>query len=408
MRFARRPLDARLFSSHAGLLFGGAAVVGMFFWLAYPGLAFYFTDDDIMNIRRAWSIPVSRLIIDSLTFNPQAYRPIGLLWYRGMFGLFGLTPGPFHWFCFALIVANLYLLYSLVKVLSGSPGAGVLAALLGCFHAQMDALYFTSAQAYDILCCTAYFLCLYLYVSRRQSGRPVGLSGAAYITVLFFLGLNSKEMAAALPIVLICYELIYFTGSLRERTRHLALPFALAVTAGIFAYRKTTGDALLTRGYSPQYTFERALSNVQEYLGQLLYLGHPLTRSITLLVLLGLFITLLAVRNKAARFLLLFVLVSPLPILFVEARGLAALYIPVMASAATLAFMTTLLTTKVFGETSSLRTVSTFIVLGALLGVAHYRERRHHFDLTWGKGPLGCKNTLHAAIPSCQIPRRYS
>ena len=23
-----------------------------------------------------------------------------------------------------------------------------------------------------------------------------------------------------------------------------------------------------------------------------------------------------------------------------------------------------------------------------MLGIAHYRERRHHFDLTWGKGPL--------------------
>src|ERR1700730_14422024 len=147
---------------------GSVFIAGMFYYFARPGLSYYFTDDDIMNLRRAWPVPTRDLLRQVFTFDPQGYRTVGLLFYRLMFSLAGLHPRPFHWVCFAFLVVNLALLFLLAKTLTNSAEIALLATLIGCFHSRMDGLYFTTSTIYDILCYTFYFTFLLCYIHSRS------------------------------------------------------------------------------------------------------------------------------------------------------------------------------------------------------------------------------------------------
>ena len=151
-----------------GMALAAVVIAAIFFYFARPGLDYYFTDDDIMNLRQSRPAPVSKLLVQTFGFAPQAYRPVGQLFYRGMLALVGLHPRPFHWACFGLLLFNIFLLFSLVRQLTGSSECAVLAALIGSFHSRMEALYATPSSVYDILCFTFYFAFLVSYIHWRQ------------------------------------------------------------------------------------------------------------------------------------------------------------------------------------------------------------------------------------------------
>src|SRR5690349_4648638 len=95
-------------------------IVGMFYYFARPGLSYYFTDDDVMNLRFAWPIPVRELLRQVIMFSPEAYRPVHMLFYRVMYTLAGLNPAPFHWVTFGLLIFNVALLFLFARSLTKS------------------------------------------------------------------------------------------------------------------------------------------------------------------------------------------------------------------------------------------------------------------------------------------------
>src|SRR5437588_6871120 len=114
----------------AGKIAATLVIIGLFYYFAKPGLSYYLDDDDIMNLRQSWPAPVSKFLSQIVTFEPQAYRPVGLLFYRAMFTISDLHTSAYHAVCFALLLLNLYLLFVFARALTGSIDTAVLTALL--------------------------------------------------------------------------------------------------------------------------------------------------------------------------------------------------------------------------------------------------------------------------------------
>jgi hypothetical protein len=188
---------------------GGIAIAAIFLWFARPGLAYYFDTDDITNLGRACSQPLHKLLLDTLPIFGSPTRALGQMTYRGLFALADLHPLPYHLFCLTLLATNIYLLYRLAFALTESKAAAMLAALIGCFHSRMESLYSSIGNIFDIGCCTFFLLTMLYYLHSRQNGGNPGVKNLIILAALYLCALNFKEMAATLPAVLVCYELIY-------------------------------------------------------------------------------------------------------------------------------------------------------------------------------------------------------
>ena len=71
-------------------------------------------------------------------------------------------------------------------------------------------LYQNDGTVYDILCFTFFYSALATYVNVRRTGQAFTIGQALRFLGLSVLALNSKEMAATLPVVLWAFELIYW------------------------------------------------------------------------------------------------------------------------------------------------------------------------------------------------------
>jgi hypothetical protein len=217
-----------------------AAIAGWFFGNAWRGLTESFSGDDMMNLYHAWDFPLRHLIVANLTPLNKVYRPAGAVFYRVLYDLFGLHPFPFRIAIYCLLLVNIALLYWLAKLISGSTEIGILAALIGAYHNRAIDMYVSGGTVYDVLCFTFYVLAICVYVRARQSGASLDWRSSVVFLALNVLALNSKEMAATLPVVLLAYELLYHVhASGRKAEMNLG-------SAGLAA--RATGKAETTLG----------------------------------------------------------------------------------------------------------------------------------------------------------------
>src|SRR5690348_14295165 len=91
-------------------------------FIAFAGDGFRsdFIPDDMMNLYSAWTLPIGDCLQANLLFFTNSYRPLGLLFYKLLFELFGLNPFPYRLVCLTLLLINLGLLYLFSKCLSPS------------------------------------------------------------------------------------------------------------------------------------------------------------------------------------------------------------------------------------------------------------------------------------------------
>jgi hypothetical protein len=304
--------------------------------------------------------------------------------YRGLYALVGLHPLPYHLFSLALLAFNIYLLYRLALALTESKATAMLAALFGCFHSRMESLYTSIANLFDIGSCTFFLLALLYYLRLRNDGRHAGLKDHIILIALYLSALNFKEMSATLPVVLACYELIYW-GRLRfhvsELRRWLAICI-LTVTTCAYLLQDLVGKSALIEAYHPQYSLHRFLETWQVYLGHLFYLLVPFPLIPMLMLCALLLVVALLMRSRPLIFCWCFMMITPLPVCFIETRGLNVWYIPFAGWAIYAAALIQSLFHKLLPSPSKLRAVATtllFLALGVLLALAHNRQRAYTF-----------------------------
>jgi hypothetical protein len=316
----------------------GAAFYCFFVASVHDGLRSGFSGDDLMNLHHYWSGSAWPLVKANILFFSGYYRPGGGLFYLPIYSLFGFDPFPFRAVAFALVSVNLWLLYRVAAILTGSRAGGLLALALSGMHAGFIMLYFDSGMIYDVLAFFFYYGAFLLYIRAREGGAALSKPRAAAVLALAVLAMNSKEIALSFPAAIALYELVWHPPKRwgvralwnwafsRERRVMLLAGIAAAISVS----GKILGPGALANqgGYRPQVSLWMYLDTYANYLRQMFYLEGTLGPKSVLLGLPAMLILALLARRKELLWAAWFNIVSFLPIAFIVARAGFAFYLP--------------------------------------------------------------------------------
>jgi hypothetical protein len=317
----------------------GVLVAAYFLYFVADTVRVHFAPDDMMNMATYWQLTPWRILLSLVMPWRGFYRPIAALYYVPLHYFFGLNPAPYHAVLLLLLLIGIGLTYRLAVVLGVDRLTAVLAALVVCFHSGIANLYYNTAFIYDALCGLFYLAALVYYVGVRQSGRALGGWEVGWFLALSLLALDAKEMAVTLPVVLVAYEWSYHPAALPKWSRiggWMRGPGRAIVLSGVldlaYCYGKAFGrDALMKQAaYRPVISLARWETFQARSLGELfLAWGHFQMRDVALLWF-AVFYLARRLNRPVLWFCWWFVAVTPLPIEFLEGRGGACLYVPLL------------------------------------------------------------------------------
>jgi hypothetical protein len=311
-------------------------IAAYFVWLARNGLVEYFNPDDTTNLYQGWIQPYPHLLYTStLGLWEGEMRPLGKLFYRVIFERFGFTPLPFRVACFALMLANLALLFRLALRVFERLEYAALALLVGCFHGALWSIYASTGTVFDVLCQFFVLLAVLAYARWLEQPRPWWL---ALVCASTLWAIQSKEMGYAVPLLLLCYGACY-----GRSVRGVLLGVApTVVMAGLGVVGMLRNDVLFHHaGYTPHAGWSAYLETTSTHLTMLFYREWPVS-ALAGLGLLGATLALaVLLRSRAALFGWLFFNVALLPLSLVAARHDGyVLYIPYIGCALYVAAVT--------------------------------------------------------------------
>ena len=335
METAGRSLGRRILEDWK-VIAGLSGILIYFLLLSHRGLSTYFTGDDVMNLvamHGYWRWPWWRNAIEALVVVTQTYRPMGDVFYRSLYSVFGFHPLPFRAACYALMVLNLGLFFRLALLLSRSREAALFSTLFFSFHAAFGDLYLSTGTVYDILCVSFTLGAFVSYASVRGAGRELQAKHIVILLLLYGGALDSKEMAASLPIGLVLYEVILARQLQLRRLWRRALPVLLTgvLTLAVMAVKvpALSDNPLYRSKYSPAYL----LSNVSHYVGMLVFREHFFGPDWLIVLAVVAALVCVAARKPVALFGLCYGFAALLPVVTVPARGGFVLYLPLVGFA---------------------------------------------------------------------------
>jgi hypothetical protein len=322
------------------LFAAGALLLAVYFFrLTRSSLHIYFTGDDMMNLYRSWVFSHGHLFDANLLFflTSDFIRPMGSVWYRAIIDLAGFHPFWFHASNLAILAVNIWLTYVVACRLSGSREIAALTALALAYQQRLAWLYFDTGYIYDVLCYFFLFAALALYMRMRARNAAFLPWQWASLFTFYICALNTKEMALMLPAFLGGYELLYhpprdwqlaslYRWLLREG-RATLLTGAVAV---LFVVGRSLGSQSLVHmsAYRPTFTWTQFMLTSRHFLGD--FFATPDWPAWTVLLLwAALAAFALVTRSRVLGFAWLYLMLSPLPIAFIEPRGAAQYYVAV-------------------------------------------------------------------------------
>jgi hypothetical protein len=310
-------------SALAGL--AGAIVVLYYCFFTWRSVGLYFDQDDMMNLYFAWTQPLTELLTNIVLYWRDPLRPLGAGFYRSVFAAAGFHPLPFRLACLALGLLNLALCCRLVKLLSGSAQTVAFAAILFAFHTRLMEVWFRTAVIYDLLCFTFFVGGACLYLAPRVKGEYPGVARSFAIIVFFIAAMDAKEVAVALPAVLLVWELLFS----KLRWRNVALPVLLGLLTLPYILAKTIGPKALTGNpfYQPEYSLARFTETWGTFLGFLYVRPAPLSAVWVWTLLAVPLLVAVAVRSRVLLFAWGWAVLATLPMSFLPYRGGFVLYI---------------------------------------------------------------------------------
>lgn len=356
-----------------------AVVLAYFLFFTWKSLFLYFDKDDMYNIYWPWVTPLGQIVKQNLFFWSGAFRPLGAIYYLGVFAAAGFDPLPFHIVALCFCVANIGLCVWFLRLISGSDRVAALGALLFAFQSRMLEVWFRTAVIYDVLCFLFLYLALCLYVSARRAGRPLGAGRIAAIVVCFILALDAKEMAVCLPVFLLGYELLFQ----RERPLRAMAPIgAMGIMAFAYAFGKLHGPGAMTA--NPDYGLDlsrvRFLHGLGYYVGNLFLLRFDLSGWAAVSILALLLAVAAAARSRALLFAWIVLFVGMLPVLFVPDRGEFVMYVSWpgwVLYGATVAVAIQDLLTRSAPQYRTALACAVFVVVGWRVGKINLSAQRH-------------------------------
>jgi hypothetical protein len=310
-----------------------------FFYFVADTVRVLFAPDDMMNMASYWRLTPWKILVSLFMPWRGFYRPIAALYYVPLHYFFGLNPAPYHRVLLLLLLSGIGLTYRLAVVLGVERFTAALAALIVCFHSGVANLYYNTAFIYDVLCGLFYLAALVYYVRIRESGRALRGREVGWFVMLSLLALDAKEMAVTLPPVLAAYEWSYRRADLpkwRQLGRWIRGPgLAMSLTSVlvvVYCYGKAFGrDALMKQpAYTPVLSLTRWETFQARSLGELFLAWGQFQMRDVVLLWFAVFYLARRLDRPAIWFCWWFVALTPLPIEFLEGRGGACLYVPLL------------------------------------------------------------------------------
>ncbi|MDQ6678752.1 MAG: hypothetical protein M3Z09_15830, partial [Acidobacteriota bacterium] len=243
-----------------------------FLFLTHRAIGYDFNPDDVMILNFAISRPL-RLNLESCVLFWNGYiRPLGTMFYLLVYRFAGYWALPFRVAAFCLLILNLVLLYRFALALSRSRTIAFLVLLLGCFHGSMWDIYSNTGTIYDLLCQTFSLIAFTAWV---QAARPAGWRALAAVTLAAVAAVESKEMGAMVPSVLLAYELIF-----RKRPIEVRGLVLTAIVAIVFVLSRFVQQTAVTGNpaFTPVVSVSHYLMTTKIYLNFLFFgakLGEP-------------------------------------------------------------------------------------------------------------------------------------
>lgn len=278
-----------------------------------------------------------------LFWSSQFIRPLGGALYLALYSLFGFHPFPFKLLLLLLLTANLLLAWRIGSLLFADSGIGALVVLLICYHASLpDDLVYNFGNfdtIYDIACFTFVYAAFWIWLEARRGGRFPSVRTVLGVAALQILALDSKEMAVALPVLLLLWELFYgnLVSQSRPRLQWRTLPAIalLSLITLVFLIGKSHGPGSLLNiaTYQPILTPAEYLQVMSNYLNLLFYCDGFFQPVWVGWFLGGVLVLAALLRARLMAFGWLWFLISVLPVAFLPGRGGSVLYIPTLGLA---------------------------------------------------------------------------
>lgn len=280
-----------------------------------------FGRDELRNLYSYWNPPLGKVVLSDLVFWNKFVRPMGAIYYLPLYHWFGLNPVPFTVVRNLILLANTVVFYQLARHLGRSSWIAALATFPIAYHSNLGNLAYDGAFIYDVLCGGFYFAALLYYVHCRRSGRGLRPLQICAFLALYICALDSKEMAVSLPVIVLAYELLF-----KPRGAKFGAVLAVTAVTAVFIAGKTMGAGTLTamEAYRPVFSWARYADSSTRFLNTIFYTSAFTMGRVLALEAILLFVGL---RNPRWLFLLIWVIVTPLPIAFLPDRGGGTLYI---------------------------------------------------------------------------------
>ncbi|MAG08142.1 hypothetical protein CMO89_01610 [Candidatus Woesearchaeota archaeon] len=197
------------------------------------------------------------------------YRPMRTVFYAVSYALWKENPFGYHVNSVLIHIITSILVYLIILRISAKPKLSFLAALLFAVHPiHIEAVTFITAN-FDMLG-VIFYLLAFLYYLKAENNRFYFY----IISVLFFLlGVFSNEFVVTLPLVLVCYDLLY--KNLKKPTFFLKMkyyiPYFIIAIGFLFIRFRLRG------------VFARVESYQASYFGKLFTMPQVIIRYIQLL-----------------------------------------------------------------------------------------------------------------------------
>lgn len=181
-------------------------------------------------------------------FHMGNYHPLTTLVYAVMFTQYKLNPAPYHTLNVWLHMANILLVFLVIRKLTGRSFPALVCAALFAVHPMHVESVAWISELKDVLYTLFFLGSMLLYLHYNSSGKKM-----FYILslLLFVLSLLSKSAAVVLPVVLLIADYIQqHKPDLKSLLNKLPF-FALSVLFGIIALKSQDAQAQhLTPDYS--------------------------------------------------------------------------------------------------------------------------------------------------------------
>jgi hypothetical protein len=184
-----------------------ALVVWLFYVASKGAYKGFFSADDLDNLAWTRHAEITSFLTGLVTpqFFSSNFRPVGHFYFWLLGRMAGLDFRPYVAVIHVLHLGNLALLWMLLGKLSFTWAARAIGVLFFAFHMAVFDAYWKPMYVFDVLCAVFSLLSVLLWIDKRR-----------WLSLLcFWLAYKSKELAVAIPLILVAYE--YFLGSLSLR-----------------------------------------------------------------------------------------------------------------------------------------------------------------------------------------------